>query len=482
MTRLRHWVHLCSGLVLIACGGGGSSGSAGPSPTGGGSAAGSGGGEAQAGGEGTQGTASGDGESGPSPSGQASAGAGAADENPWGAPDAESGRPLPPRRPMSSSARSPYEDAVRAAESGNDEQAKTLFERALSADSNNYKAAYNLGVLADRAGRENDALQFYRRALRVQADYERAAEGIVRIHLRRGNASEALSFIEPLARRWERNLHLQALYSNVLIENTRLEDAVEAARSALRRDERFVPAMTSIVKASLKQGRRELARDVLDQALAVTDADAELHYLNGVMLRDEDGRMREAMAAFTKAVERRPDYVEARMALGIQLLGGANYDQALQHFERVAALAPSLAAAHLNLGDAYRATKQWQRAKQSFDRALRIESQLPEAHFNMGLMYMAAGGDFPGLDIVAAIQKAIDELRLYREQMGARLPRTDPSEGYLADLDRMMEREKRRIEREETRRRRDAERAARQAEQPAEGQQPAPPPAEGAPQ
>ena len=60
----------------------------------------------------------------------------------------------------------------------------------------------------------------------------------------------------------------------------------------------------------------------------------------------------------------------------------------------------------LGLGNGYRATRQWQLAKQSFDQALRAQADLPQAHFNLGLMYMSAGGAFPGLDIVTALQRA----------------------------------------------------------------------------
>ncbi|MEM9191737.1 MAG: tetratricopeptide repeat protein [Myxococcota bacterium] len=379
----------------------------------------------------------------------------------WGSPVAETGRPLPPRRPMNASARQSYQSGINAAQAGSVSQARQSFEAALSADSNAYKAAYNLGVLADRAGNERQALEFYQRALRIQADYERAAEGIVAIYVRRGDVPQAISFIEPLARQWERNLYLQALHAETLVHANRLDDAVLAARRALRRDERFVPAMVAIVKASLRRGRNELAETVIDQALRIDDNDAELHYLRGRMLLEEEGRLRGALAELRRAVELRPDYVEARMALGIQLLTGANYTEALQQFQAAEQLAPMSVEVHLNLADAYRANKQWQQAKATFERALSMRSDLPQAHFNLGLMYMAAGEEFPGLDRLTALQRAAEEFRTYRNGMGPRLPRDDPSEGYLEDLNRQIEREQRRIQRDQERQQREAERAAR---------------------
>ena len=73
-------------------------------------------------------------------------------ESPWGRPEADTGRPLPPRRPMNGSAQAAYRRGLQAAASGDSAQAQQAFQEALRADGNAYKAAYNLGVLADRAG------------------------------------------------------------------------------------------------------------------------------------------------------------------------------------------------------------------------------------------------------------------------------------------------------------------------------------------
>ena len=407
-------------------------------------------------GGGGDGAAGGDGGTGDGSGGEA----GEEEESPWGATRAEQCR-QPERREMSASARRSFDQGVRAARGGNTQQARQAFQAALSADSNAYKAAYNLGVLADRDGNESQAMELYRRALRIQPDYAAAAEGMVTIFLRRGSAPDALAFVQPIARQHQRSLELQALYAEVLVRAERYDDAWNAARTALRCDERFVPALTALVKASLKQGRRELAESILAQALQIQDNNAELHYIQGTLYSEDEARFRDALQEFTRAVQLRPDYAEARMSLGIAQLAGGNYQQALQNFQAAARLAPTLVAVHLNLGDAYRATKQWQQAKQSFDKALQMEPNLAQAHFNLGLMYQSAGEEFPGLDALQALQKAKQEFTRYRDQMGSRLPRDDISEQYLADLNRQIERTERRLEREQAAAQQEAERGAR---------------------
>lgn len=416
-------------------------------------------GDAPAGGNAGGGTTGGETTAGGTTGAAGGAGTTAPAANPWGATQAEQCRP-PARREMNASALRVFNEGVRAAAGGNSADAQRSFERALAEDSGAFKAAYNLGVLADRAGQENRALELYRQSLRIQADYEKALEGMVTIFYRRNSVPEALALVEPVAQRFPTNLHVQALYAEVLTRAQRYEQAWDAARRALRCDERFVPALLATVKTSLAQGRRELAESILTQALSI-DADvAELHFIRGTLLREDAARYREALEAFRNAVRLRPDYGEARLALGIAELGGGNYDQALQHFQAAARLSPTLVAVHLNLGEAYRATKQWEKAKASFDKALQMDSNLAQAHYNLGLMYRTAGAEFPGLDALQAMQRAKEELTRYRNLMGPRLRRDDPTTEILADLDRQIEREQRRLEREARAREREAARPA----------------------
>jgi len=377
----------------------------------------------------------------------------------WGAPDAESGKPLPKRKPMKSGAQSSHKQALADSDKPQQKAASAGFQKALSADPKAYEAAFNLGVMADRAGQEKRALQYYKRALSIQPDYEKAVQGVVRVHVRNGSPDQAVSFVQPIAQKWERNLYLQAVLSEALTEADRVDEAEKAARKALRRDERFVPAMVALARASLKRGRNELAESILKQALVIDGDSPEIHFLQGLALR-ESGRLAPAMKEFRKAVELRPDYAEAHMALGRQYMVGGNYGQAQKEFEAVVRLAPMMVAAHLNLGDAYRANKHWDAAKRELDKTLRMDPELAAAHFNLGLMYMVAKSDFPKLDNMGALKRAILEFNNYRQKMGPKLKKDDPSSAYMVDLERSVEREEKRIARDKKRAEREARKKA----------------------
>jgi len=368
--------------------------------------------------------------------------------SPWGATQAEQCK-RPARPSIDTKAQRDLEQGVRAAAAGNDAEAKQRFESALKRDANAYAALYNLGVLADREGDEKGAIDYYRRALGVLPDYAPAARGLATISIRREKTQEAVAMVEPIADQYRTNLDILALYAELLVEVKRFDEAWMAARRALKCDERFVPALIALIKASRAQGRDELADSILEQALEVDPDVAELHFLEGERLKSEPGQLRDAMAAYERAVQLRPDYAEARMALGIQLLASGNYQGALRHFQAAEKLVPTLPAVYVNLGDAYRATEQWSAAQTAYRQALALQAKLPEAHYGLGLLFLTAAGDFPGLDELSAYEKAVDEFKTYRAAMGASLSKADQSAEYLRDLDRMIQRARRRLEREE---------------------------------
>jgi tetratricopeptide (TPR) repeat protein len=391
----------------------------------------------------------------------------------WGAAAADTGKPLPKRTAPNKAAADAQKQGVAALLAGQLPVARQAFQRAISADAKAYEANYDLGVVSDREGKPDEALQHYAAALRIQPDYELAVQGSVNIMLRRGTADAAVSYVQPIANQWERNLYLQAILADVQTRADRVDDAETTARKALRRDERFVPAIVALAKASLQRGRTELAASMLDQAKEIDPNYAEIYFLQGKAFQAA-GQVAQALEAYRKAVDLRPDYAEARVALGIQAMASGNYNDALTQFETAIKLVPTLVAAHLNLADVYRALKRWTDAKREFDQALRMQPQLPEAHFDLALLYMTAGADYPGLQLLDALDRALLEFNTYRTQLGPKLTSDDGSAAYMADIQRREDRERKRIEREKAAA---AKAAAKAAKAAPGGAAPAPAPA-----
>lgn len=376
------------------------------------------------------------------------------EENPWGATREEQCA-RPPLPALSESTKRHINDAVAHARGGLHDEARASLQSALREDPRAYPALYNLGVLSDREGRMSEAMEYYRRALAIVRDYTPAVRGLALAHLSQGALPDAYALVDHLAREFRTNLELQALFVELLTRNKRYDDAWSTARRALECDERHVPTLKALMRLSFAQKRDELGESILEQALEIAPGDPELRFAHGELLEKEPGRTREAIEEFRKAVELRPDYAEARMALGRQELGAGNYNDAIEHFNVADRVLPNSIEVRLSLADAYRGAGRWEETKSILEGLLAKNPSLAAAHFNLGLMYQATNFSLGDLDELAILNLARKSFTAYRDLMGSKIARDDPSAEYLAALGRRIQRieDARRREEEEARRR-----------------------------
>jgi len=365
----------------------------------------------------------------------------------WGA-SREEQCATPPRPSINATARATFAEGVSLVSRGDLNTASSRFSRCLSEDRQAYAAAYNLGVLSDRQGREAEALDYYRQALRIVPSYEDSIEAIVLLHLRRGRTQEAASFIEPLATTYSFSARIQAARARVLSAMGRWDEAERAARRGLLCDERSVAGLTAFALAANGQGNVALATWVLDRIAQIEATDppspsfAESHLLRGQIARTRPGELERALHEFEKAVELRPDYVDARMALGQMMLSSGAYPDALQHLYAAAAAAPWSWQVRLAYADSLRAVRRFDEAKREIDRTVELAPNQPEAHLSLGLLYMEQADCLRTSDFsaIATCQRAVAELTAYRNGMGSRLPATDRTQEYVTSLTRILSR------------------------------------------
>ena len=99
-----------------------------------------------------------------------------------------------------------------------------------------------------------------------------------------------------------------------------------------------------------QQGRLELAVQLLRQAVAADCAIAELHNNLGMTLYSMQ-RTEEAMGAYRKALELRPDYPMALNNLGVVLAALGSHEEAIATYKKALAIVPDYAEVLNNLRD-----------------------------------------------------------------------------------------------------------------------------------
>ena len=160
-------------------------------------------------------------------------------------------------------------------------------------------------------------------------------------------------------------------------------EAVEALRSALQRAPGDADCNNLLGVALSRGGHHQEARACFEASLARDGANYETLVnasASANAAADADGGRRYAM----RALEVRPDGVEAMLNLGNALLAVGEVDRAIDLYRRAVSLAPGAADLHLNLGNALARHGRHGEAATAFRQSLALRPGYAPAHLNLG--------------------------------------------------------------------------------------------------
>lgn len=325
-----------------------------------------------------------------------------------------------------------YQQGMAAFAGAELQQAEGLFLQATQADPRAYQAYYSLAVVQERLGKSS-ALQSYRKAFNLVPEHEKAIIGYGLLLAKEGKLSEADSFLTDMRGRLSKSANIAAALAEVKSLRKDTGSAQTIAQEALKIDPDCKAAMMTIARDHYRNRRLDLSLYALKAILDGFDEDnpardknnAEAHLLRGVIW-SEQGFRGDAMAAFRKTLELRPDMVSARLRLATYLLEAGSAAEALPLLQRAVKYDAQNLAAHLSLGDAYRLTGAYPQALKEFEWVRERDSGLASVHYNLGLLYLFAQS-IPGLLPLQQVEAATASLKRY-EQLRKK---TDPDVSEL---------------------------------------------------
>jgi tetratricopeptide (TPR) repeat protein len=249
-----------------------------------------------------------------------------------------------------------------------------------------------------------------------------------------------------------------------LLRAGRFTDAVDAAKAALNKNERYTPAMLVMAKAYYKLHKYEWMKKLWEmmQANGASSAEKSDIYQLLAFLEIDQKNVPGAIVLLKQAAEARPDNAILWNNLGAEYLTAKNYNEAMPVLERAAQLQPGFAKAHLNLGDAYRGSRVYDKAQAEYERALQLFPNYADAVFNLGILYLDAD-KIPNMDLFAKENTAIQYFQRYKQMMGGAPPTSDPADTYIAEAQDQIKKEEKRLDRIKKQQERDAARAAKKA-------------------
>ena len=116
----------------------------------------------------------------------------------------------------------------------------------------------------------------------------------------------------------------------------------------------------------------------------------EDHLLLGESLARK-GKIDEAIVEFERAIEMRPNYVDAYTNLGAAYGQRGMLDQSISASKKAVELDPHNAKAYYNLGNAFGKRGNYEEAFAAFFKAIELDPSYAEPHYGLAVCYYATG-------------------------------------------------------------------------------------------
>jgi Tfp pilus assembly protein PilF len=203
---------------------------------------------------------------------------------------------------------------------GDDKRALNEFQAAVAADANDPESWYNLGLARKSAGDLSGSIEAFNRAITIKPDFEQAHYNLATAMRAAGHHEAARDEMEQL-----RGLH--------------------DFREKLTESKALIMRGVDL----LKQNRNQDALNLFEQASVQSPSlPTAWHYLG--VAYDRMGQLRQAMAAWKKALELQPDYPKTHTSIGLMYARAGNFEVASKEFRDTVSSDPDDAEAHYNLG------------------------------------------------------------------------------------------------------------------------------------
>ena len=204
--------------------------------------------------------------------------------------------------------------------------------------------------------------------------------------------------------------------SNAYYKQSRVDDAINAARKALELEPGLGVADYNLGNLYAGQGQFDLAKKYFQEAIRLYPNYAEARTNFGQLIA-ERGDLETGIQYFRKAIELNPSIGRAHLNLGVALAKQGRLDEAIAPLQKAAQLKPDSPEASYYLGSVYAAQNRYADAAQSFNQALRIQPDFVPAHQSLAQLLVLQGKKDE------AIQHYQEALRLSKQALpGSRYP------------------------------------------------------------
>ena len=274
-------------------------------------------------------------------------------------------------------------------------------EKAVQLDPGVIKPHLMLAYVLDQTGKQQEAEEQWRRALAIDPQSTTALEGLSQDLLDRN----AFIDVVLLLRNAPRNEKLSIDLARALGNLNMLDEAHDVLTEALNAHPASLPLSSALIVVLVKQVRFQ---DAINLAQHMADAnpgsqEAELQLFRILVLTNH---INAARPMGPKLLAKRPHDAEVLYLNGIVLRSVGDYPGAKTLLEQSVAADPNSPNSHYELGMVLVFLKDWAPARQELEKAIAMGAKEPQAHYQLALALRGLG----------ETEQAQKELKIYQDQ------------------------------------------------------------------
>jgi tetratricopeptide (TPR) repeat protein len=268
------------------------------------------------------------------------------------------------------------------------QDAERLYRAILRTDPDHADANHNLGVLALKMGQTKAALPFLQKAIETNP---RVAQFWISLVTAQINGHQANIARHTLATARQHGItgdainELENYLSDLQSSKQSLSSPLMNKSAHFASGQRLDPPQGQIntITNLYYSGQMAKAEQACNHLLAQFPDSVILLNIWGAALRGLN-KFHEAVSAFGKAIQLKPDYTEAYNNRGITFKDLGRHQEALNDFEMAIQLKPDYAEAYNNMGNALMDLGRHQEALDDHEKAIHLKPDYAEAYNNRG--------------------------------------------------------------------------------------------------
>ncbi|MCL6630020.1 MAG: tetratricopeptide repeat protein, partial [Armatimonadetes bacterium] len=227
-------------------------------------------------------------------------------------------------------------------------QSTKFARKALKTDPGLDYVHQSLGVAYMKAGKLDEAASEFLSYIKIRPNEADGHFYLAAVLDRQGKVEEAILHYVTAALLRPADAEIHYALGNILDRHGWIEEAVSEYREASNLSPRYRGPMKQLDRLNKRRRDSDVELREIRNLPKVASALANIHYERGYALRLE-GKSKDAIMEYRRAVAIKPDFVQALVDLGFALMSQNEFDEAVEVYNKAIGVKPDLPYAHANM-------------------------------------------------------------------------------------------------------------------------------------